>query len=254
MNSGPSSPKPPLHPLIRGYETVLGMYQLLAHKDQLTGLDNKATWQLDVERRIAAGQPFGAIFMDLDSFKQVNDKISHDAGDQLLQRLGNHLRGSFKREGDVLTNLGQSSTLVSRWAGDEFALTFDLTDNTRRGVVTNDAGEPVLDRVTQEPIHKSPEERLEDQKKFFQLVVDEFVESLPEEIKTLGVNVSFSCVLWDPKNPKTAEDFFSSLDNQMYAHKQQRNNEKHHALPRRKRAAAWAAGKLAAYSGVKPQR
>jgi diguanylate cyclase (GGDEF)-like protein len=55
--------------------------------------------------------------VDLDHFKQVNDTLGHDAGDEVLRSFGTHLRAQV-RDGDVVGRLG----------GEEFVLLFPRTD------------------------------------------------------------------------------------------------------------------------------
>jgi diguanylate cyclase len=92
--------------------------QRLRHQathDQLTGLPNRAellvrlTGELRAER---AGEPAVVLlFCDLNGFKQVNDRLGHEAGDQLLTEVATRL-GAGLRAGDT----------VARYGGDEFLL------------------------------------------------------------------------------------------------------------------------------------
>jgi diguanylate cyclase (GGDEF)-like protein/PAS domain S-box-containing protein len=83
-----------------------------ATHDSLTGLPNRAL----LLSRIGAGLAEPArcvalVFLDLDGFKEVNDSLGHDAGDQLLHTVGRRL-DAVRRPGDTLARLG----------GDEFVL------------------------------------------------------------------------------------------------------------------------------------
>ena len=88
----------------------------LAHYDALTGLPNRSlsdarlTHTVETARR--SGTLCALILIDLDGFKEVNDTMGHQAGDELLQLVGKRM-GERLRETDTL----------ARWGGDEFALT-----------------------------------------------------------------------------------------------------------------------------------
>jgi diguanylate cyclase (GGDEF)-like protein/PAS domain S-box-containing protein len=87
----------------------------LAHFDPLTGLANRAWLGDEIERQIVLSrrhqQRFAVVFLDLDHFKQVNDSLGHEAGDELLQRVAAKLKLSL-RETDSVARLG----------GDEFVM------------------------------------------------------------------------------------------------------------------------------------
>lgn len=83
--------------------------------DELTGvsLRRKAqqdlTWLIRLAQR--QQQPFSLVVLDLDHFKQVNDRYGHDTGDRVLNYFGKLLQQSFRQE-DV----------VGRWGGEEFVI------------------------------------------------------------------------------------------------------------------------------------
>jgi diguanylate cyclase (GGDEF)-like protein/PAS domain S-box-containing protein len=86
-----------------------------AFHDPLTGLHNRA-WILDileVDLRAAKrlGAPLGALFIDLDNFKVVNESLGHAAGDEVLATVADRI-GSTLRPGDR----------VGRFGGDEFVI------------------------------------------------------------------------------------------------------------------------------------
>ncbi len=84
--------------------------------DSLTGLTNRAAFEVLLERASAHGsaEPFCALFIDLDRFKQVNDSGGHAAGDEVLKEVA-RLIGAQVRKSDTVARLG----------GDEFAVLLD---------------------------------------------------------------------------------------------------------------------------------
>ncbi len=89
--------------------------EYLAYHDELTGIPNRAHFQRAFEHTIATSQRQGLnsalLVVDLDRFKNINDIIGHEAGDQLLKQVAARLRTCL-RDGDVLARLG----------GDEFVI------------------------------------------------------------------------------------------------------------------------------------
>jgi diguanylate cyclase (GGDEF)-like protein len=82
----------------------------LAHQathDVLTGLANRVL----LSRRLEEAAAPAVVFIDLDDFKTVNDRLGHAAGDALLVAAGRRIAGAV-REGDTVARLG----------GDEFAI------------------------------------------------------------------------------------------------------------------------------------
>ena len=98
----------------------------LAHHDVLTGLPNRALFEMHFGSALTAAKygdnNLAVIAIDLDGFKEINDTHGHAAGDIVLQSLADRLRDNL-REGEVLARLG----------GDEFAAlkTFNSMDSLR---------------------------------------------------------------------------------------------------------------------------
>jgi diguanylate cyclase (GGDEF)-like protein len=84
----------------------------LAAHDPLTGLRNRRDLSARIDAAIAAGVgPVSVLLLDLDHFKQVNDRYGHEAGDRALALFADLLRAST-RPGDTAARIG----------GEEFAL------------------------------------------------------------------------------------------------------------------------------------
>lgn len=101
----------------------------IAHTDALTGLPNRALLMDRLRHSLAnsrrTGQRVALLFMDLDGFKDVNDRLGHVAGDRVLKVVGQRLNGLL-RENDTL----------ARWGGDEFvALLTDIRESDDAGRV-----------------------------------------------------------------------------------------------------------------------
>jgi diguanylate cyclase (GGDEF)-like protein len=97
----------------------------IAFYDGLTGLPNRRLFERRLAgamRRSSANQSsLALLFLDLDGFKQVNDRFGHAAGDELLRSVGQRLLDSV-RPADEVTRLRSLQGSVSRFGGDEFAV------------------------------------------------------------------------------------------------------------------------------------
>jgi diguanylate cyclase (GGDEF)-like protein/PAS domain S-box-containing protein len=89
--------------------------EFLAHHDALTGLPNRAMFLERAREAVAHARRHdktaALLFVDLDSFKQVNDSLGHDVGDGLLEVIASRLRACVR--GD---------DFIARIGGDEFCV------------------------------------------------------------------------------------------------------------------------------------
>jgi diguanylate cyclase (GGDEF)-like protein len=86
----------------------------LAHTDALTGLPNRRGLQQAMSAALAlirADSVLAVFLLDLDGFKAINDRLGHDAGDELLVQVGQRLRQQLR-----------NSDQVARLGGDEFVV------------------------------------------------------------------------------------------------------------------------------------
>ena len=100
--------------IVRQAEQVRRLEESLV-TDGLTGLGNREGFQRRLETELARaeryGHPLNLVMVDLDNFKQVNDRFGHAAGDAALVAVAQTLTGHLR-----------SSDHAFRWAGDEFIL------------------------------------------------------------------------------------------------------------------------------------
>lgn len=82
-----------------------------AETDSLTGIGNRLHLVRTIDELGRAGEVFGVIFLDVDSFKSINDARGHDIGDEILKEVAKRLTAAT-RPGDM----------VVRFGGDEFVV------------------------------------------------------------------------------------------------------------------------------------
>ncbi|MFG1344409.1 sensor domain-containing diguanylate cyclase [Xanthobacter autotrophicus DSM 431] len=99
---------------LRRSEEMEEEFEKLAVTDALTGLSNRRAIDLvlDTEFRRARRERTSlcVLMIDIDHFKSVNDRLGHDAGDEVLRRIGHLLPQLVRRPGDF----------VGRFGGEEF--------------------------------------------------------------------------------------------------------------------------------------
>ena len=99
-------------------KTALGRLEWAATHDALTGLANRTLFYDLLDRKIErakAGAKFALVAFDLDRFKQINERVGHAGGDQLLRVFASRLI-------DIVPGKG----LAARFGGDEFVAIVDI--------------------------------------------------------------------------------------------------------------------------------
>ena len=93
-----------------------------ALSDPVTGVANRrsllARADYEIARHQRAGQSFALVMLDLDGFKQLNDRFGHAAGDDLLRDVAGALRRAMRAQ-----------DTVARFGGDEFCVLAPETDD-----------------------------------------------------------------------------------------------------------------------------
>lgn len=86
--------------------------------DALTGLSNRHALARDLDARLvrarAGLKPLSVLLIDLDHFKQVNDRHGHLAGDEVLKEVARRLRSGLRAD-----------AAIGRWGGEEFIVVLD---------------------------------------------------------------------------------------------------------------------------------
>lgn len=95
----------------------------LAHHDSLTGLPNRTSFEETAKMLIKRAERWdrkeALIFIDLNKFKEINDTHGHEAGNEVLKEVAGRLKKTLRQ-----------SDLIARYAGDEFVVYLDSSQNT----------------------------------------------------------------------------------------------------------------------------
>ncbi|MEX2355560.1 MAG: EAL domain-containing protein [Thermaerobacterales bacterium] len=109
------------HENITGRKRIEEELHRKAYYDALTDLPNRALFLTRLESALATAKTehsLAVLFLDLDNFKDVNDRFGHIVGDQLLVEVGRRLRHCVKEQ-----------DTVARLSGDEFAMLLNHIDD-----------------------------------------------------------------------------------------------------------------------------
>lgn len=179
-----------------------------ADHDPLTGLLRVEKFKQIVQEKIDAKQPFGIILSDMDNFKQINDKIDHETGNDVLSRYGPFMLEKYHREGDNIAHkslvtaqdIHSHRPTIGRYGGDEFLHLVDFSDFDQRA--------------------SDPDKKMKKALTYCRSVNDEFVDSLGPGFKALGFGVSIGGAVWQPGvSSGDAGDIFRKADAAMYVDK-----------------------------------
>ncbi len=165
----------------------------LAYNDTLTGLPNRKLVFDRLGQAIIFAkrrqQKLAVLFLDLDSFKEVNDTLGHNVGDKLLVEVAKGLKEVVQRESDTVARIG----------GDEFVILLtDVSDNSNVEIVIR--------------------------KIFKKFSKPLFIEQSPQELK---VNMSIGVSIF-PDHGKDSDTLISNADTAMYIVKKKEGKNNFH--------------------------
>ena len=93
----------------------------LADHDPLTGLQNRRRFRSELDQQVSFTARYGGqgavMIIDIDGLKEVNDRLGHQPGDNLIRRIANILRERVR-----------TTDIVARLSGDEFAVLMPRAD------------------------------------------------------------------------------------------------------------------------------
>lgn len=204
--SNPDREAPPLFRVINQLIEMNVAVTEAATYDALTGTLNGSAIRNKAQEIMNAGKPMVVTVMDMNRFKQVNDRLGHEDGDDILRGFGAHLTGSLRREGDAVGHIG-------RPGGDEFVSIEDLTDSNH-------------------PEEHSFKRRADNASNYLNGVVAEFVDSQSSTVRDLGFDVAIGHAFFDPSEldpvtgePEDLDSLFRRADKAMYFDKAERRLE-----------------------------
>lgn len=169
-------------------EDELGRMEDLAYYDGLTGLPNRFSLYLNMEKAMkkakAGEESFVILFLDLDGFKEINDSFGHHVGDSVLIEIGKRLM-----------NTVAEPSFVSRYGGDEFVCII--------------------------PSKNDPEA-------FGELYANEMISIINQPIQLakneVKVGCSIGCAIW-PQDGVNPEDILKLADQALYVSKTSGKNQ-----------------------------
>jgi diguanylate cyclase (GGDEF)-like protein len=130
-----------------------------ARTDALTGLANRRALEerfvQELERATRSARPLGIVALDLDWFKEFNDRFGHAAGDRALQRLGGVLREHTRRIDTVARLGGEEFAVLAPETGEDetFLLAERLREKVRDAFAADLEGLTISCGVASFPVH-----------------------------------------------------------------------------------------------------
>lgn len=126
-------------------ETLVRQLEAISSQDALTGLSNRRALDIGLEQIWATatqtGASVGMVVCDIDFFKQYNDALGHQAGDECLKRVATAISGAV-RSGEAV---------VARYGGEEFAVVLPNVSLSEVEAIATRLGCAVRDEMITHP-------------------------------------------------------------------------------------------------------
>lgn len=198
------------------YSNLLRAAESAASRDELTGLLRGRVWENRVQQHIDHGAATAIFMIDLVKFKEVNDTLGHNAGDQVLATVGSVFTkvfsNKFRRDTDVMghevvngTADEGSEAVIGRPGGDEFLLAVDIAANHKRGP------------------NMTLAEKTEKELTYLRGAITE-VQSQLEAQGISGIDASIGYAIFDPANPRDLPTLMHEADMAMFEDKRSRGH------------------------------
>ncbi len=123
--------------LLSALKNALEHERELAHTDYLTGAINRRFFfellQMEIERSQRYAHPFTIAYIDIDNFKEVNDRFGHITGDRVLSLVVERTRWHIRK-----------TDLVARLGGDEFSVLLPETNQEAAQIILSKIQSEIL--------------------------------------------------------------------------------------------------------------
>ena len=172
-------------------DTAFSNLKKRAEYDNLSGMLNKSSFQEMADTALSDGKQIGSsvmVIVDMDNFKQVNDKLGHAYGDKVIARLGSLLNQMYGDE-----------VIKGRIGGDEFALFMQYSINDR-DIVENRVGSDL------------------------KLILELFSKEFEEEREICRVSLSAGVYI-ATEEQESFEQMYKRADNALYVSKRNGKNQ-----------------------------
>ncbi len=133
--------------LARKFSDVMDRIVVLSETDPLTGLANRRQFQILLNHEFHLskrhGSPLAALMIDIDFFKQVNDRYGHLLGDEVLQMVA-----------ATVHQVCRKTDVCGRYGGEEFAVVLPRTDMQQAAHIGERVREEIIQRAVRHGVEK----------------------------------------------------------------------------------------------------